>query len=244
YLPDDLQEPEAAHRGPGAAGAYDDPYAVAAEYNRRSQLHPQLQIHEVLQAQAQAQRSAAAALESAARAVTARAAQVAAARAPPPPPPPPPPASAPVAVPVPRGRRILEIRDPTTGTSLTSELEAARARAGAAGAAGSVEAEPAAALRVNPTQVEALTMVCCQVMGNHTAVTVAGASGHFQLNAFKPLIASALLRSIALLADACASFTTNLVEGLRADGKVLKRYVEQSLMLATALNPVIALRAS
>lgn len=93
--------------------------------------------------------------------------------------------------------------------------------------------------KVNPTQVEALTMVCCQVMGNHTAVTIAGSQGHFQLNAYKPLIISNVLRSGRLLADAMDSFRRFCVEGLEPNYAKLERNVDHCLMRVTALSPYI-----
>jgi len=93
--------------------------------------------------------------------------------------------------------------------------------------------------KVNPTQAEALTMVCSQVMGNHQAVTVAGASGHMELNVFKPVIAYNLLQSIRLLADAARSFTDRCLDGLEANTERIEGLVTQSLMLVTALAPVI-----
>eukprot|EP00198_Chlamydomonas_reinhardtii_P000616 XP_001689951.1 fumarate hydratase [Chlamydomonas reinhardtii] len=98
--------------------------------------------------------------------------------------------------------------------------------------------------KVNPTQVEALTMVCAQVMGNHMAVTVAGAGGQFELNTYKPLIAAALLRSVGLLADAAWSFSEHLVAGLEADGPRIAEHVRRSLMLVTVLNPIIGYEAA
>lgn len=93
--------------------------------------------------------------------------------------------------------------------------------------------------KVNPTQCEAITMVCAQVMGNHTAVTVAGSQGHFELNVFKPVIIYNVLQSIQLIADSCVSFTKNCVVGIEADEKRIKGLMENSLMLVTALNPHI-----
>jgi fumarate hydratase class II len=89
--------------------------------------------------------------------------------------------------------------------------------------------------KVNPTQCEALTMVCAQVMGNHLTITVAGASGHFELNVFKPVMIHALLQSIRLLADASASFADRCVAGIKADEARIAQLMEQSLMLVTAL---------
>jgi fumarate hydratase class II len=93
--------------------------------------------------------------------------------------------------------------------------------------------------KVNPTQSEAMTMVCAQVIGNDMAVAVGGATGHFELNVFKPLIVFNVLNSIRLLADACESFRENCVEGVKANTEQIKRHLENSLMLVTALNPVI-----
>ncbi|KAG2493644.1 hypothetical protein HYH03_008161 [Edaphochlamys debaryana] len=98
--------------------------------------------------------------------------------------------------------------------------------------------------KVNPTQVEALTMVCAQVMGHHTTVATAASLGHFQLNAFKPVIAAALLRSTRLLGDAVDSFTTRLLQGLAPDEPRIARHLRESLMLVTALNPVIGYEAA
>ena len=93
--------------------------------------------------------------------------------------------------------------------------------------------------KANPTQAEALTMVCAQVMGNHVTITVAGASGHLELNAYKPVMIYNLLQSIRLLGDAAASFADHCVSGIAANEQQLALYVERSLMLATALNPHI-----
>jgi len=93
--------------------------------------------------------------------------------------------------------------------------------------------------KVNPTQCEAMTMVCARVMGNHVTVTVAGASGQLELNVFKPVLIDCLLQSAALLADACESFRANCVEGIRANEPQLASYVHESLMLVTALSPHI-----
>jgi fumarate hydratase, class II len=93
--------------------------------------------------------------------------------------------------------------------------------------------------KVNPTQSEALTMVCCQVFGNHTTITVAASQGHFELNAFKPVIAHALLQSIGLLADGARSFADHCVAGIKADKRRIGDLVERSLMLVTALAPKI-----
>ncbi len=93
--------------------------------------------------------------------------------------------------------------------------------------------------KVNPTQAEALTMVCAQVMGNHTTVTVAGSQGHFELNVFKPVIALNILQSIRLLADASLSMNSNMIAGLKANREQITALMERSLMLVTALAPVI-----
>ncbi|XP_010482421.1 PREDICTED: fumarate hydratase 2, chloroplastic-like [Camelina sativa] len=104
------------------------------------------------------------------------------------------------------------------------------------------ENEPGSSImpgKVNPTQCEALTMVCAQVMGNHVAVTIGGSNGHFELNVFKPVIANALLHSIRLLADASASFEKNCVRGIKANRERISRLLHESLMLVTSLNPKI-----
>ncbi|KAF8387762.1 hypothetical protein HHK36_026417 [Tetracentron sinense] len=93
--------------------------------------------------------------------------------------------------------------------------------------------------KVNPTQCEALTMVCAQVMGNHVAITVGGSNGHFELNVYKPLIASGLLRSLRLLGDASASFEKNCVRGIQANCERISKLLHESLMLVTSLNPKI-----
>jgi len=90
--------------------------------------------------------------------------------------------------------------------------------------------------KVNPTQNEALTMVCAQVIGNDTAITVGGMNGHFQLNVFKPVMVSNLLQSARLIGDACVSFTKNAVIGIEVSEKDIKSNLENSLMLVTALN--------
>jgi len=104
------------------------------------------------------------------------------------------------------------------------------------------ENEPGSSImpgKVNPTQCESLTMVCTQVMGNHTTITVAGSQGNFELNVFKPVMIKNLLHSIRLLADGMRSFEKNLVEGLEADEKRIASIMKESLMLVTCLNPVI-----
>src|SRR6185436_5633075 len=101
------------------------------------------------------------------------------------------------------------------------------------------ENEPGSSImpgKVNPTQVEALTMVCVQVFGNHTTITMAGASGHLELNTFKPVMIYNLLQSIRLLGDAVQSFTEHCVSGITANTERIARLLEESLMLVTALN--------
>jgi fumarate hydratase class II len=93
--------------------------------------------------------------------------------------------------------------------------------------------------KVNPTQSEALTMVCAQVMGNDVAVSVGGAQGHYELNVFKPLMAANTIQSAQLLGDACVSFAVNCVEGIEPNHKRIDELVQNSLMLVTALNPKI-----
>jgi len=93
--------------------------------------------------------------------------------------------------------------------------------------------------KVNPTQCEAMTMVCAEVMGNNVAVTVAGAQGHFELNVFKPVMVYNVLRSIRLLSDASMSFTDNCVVGVEANTDQIDQLMKRSLMLVTALNPHI-----
>jgi fumarate hydratase class II len=93
--------------------------------------------------------------------------------------------------------------------------------------------------KVNPTQPEALTMVCAQVMGNDVAVSIGGATGHFELNVFKPVIAANVLQSARLLGDACVSFNDKCAEGIEPNEPVIKNHLENSLMLVTALNPHI-----
>lgn len=104
------------------------------------------------------------------------------------------------------------------------------------------ENEPGSSImpgKVNPTQSEAMTMVCAQVFGNDVAVNIGGASGNFELNVFKPVIIFNVLNSIRLISDACESFTDHCVVGIEANVDNIKKHVENSLMLVTALNPVI-----
>ena len=93
--------------------------------------------------------------------------------------------------------------------------------------------------KVNPTQAEALMMVAAQVMGNDVTVAIAGSSGHFELNVFKPVIAANVLQSARLLGDACASFATRCVSGITPNAAVIERHLDESLMLVTSLNPHI-----
>ena len=93
--------------------------------------------------------------------------------------------------------------------------------------------------KVNPTQSEAVTMVCAKVMGNHSGVTIAGSNGHFELNVFKPLIAENVLQSIDILSDSIKNFSNYCVKGLKADKKKIQHYLDNSLMLVTALVPKI-----
>ena len=93
--------------------------------------------------------------------------------------------------------------------------------------------------KVNPTQCEALTMVCCQVFGNNAAITAGASQGHFELNVYKPLLAHNMLHSIRILADAARSFTDNCVAGIKADEKRIGELMNRSLMLVTALAPTI-----
>jgi len=104
------------------------------------------------------------------------------------------------------------------------------------------ENEPGSSImpgKVNPTQSEALTMVCCQVMGNHVAVTVGGSNGHFELNVFRPMIIRNILHSCELIADASRSFAKNCMDGIEPNHKRIKELLDNSLMLVTALNPYI-----
>lgn len=104
------------------------------------------------------------------------------------------------------------------------------------------ENEPGSSImpgKVNPTQCEALTMVAAQVMGNHVTISVAGSNGHFELNAFKPVMIYNLLQSIRLLSDSCMAFTDKCVAGITANESRINQLLEESLMLVTALNPHI-----
>ncbi len=104
------------------------------------------------------------------------------------------------------------------------------------------ENEPGSSImpgKVNPTQCEAVTMVCAKVIGNHTGITVAGSHGHFELNVFKPLIAYNVLQSIDILSDSVKNFTLYCVNGIKPNKKKIKEHLENSLMLVTALAPKI-----
>jgi fumarate hydratase class II len=110
------------------------------------------------------------------------------------------------------------------------------------GEIGIPENEPGSSImpgKVNPTQCEALTMACCQVFGNDVAINLAGASGHFELNVFKPLIANAFLQSVRLLADAARSFDAHCARGIEPRRERIGELLQRSLMLVTALNPHI-----
>jgi len=93
--------------------------------------------------------------------------------------------------------------------------------------------------KVNPTQPEALTMVCAQVIGNDVAVSIGGATGHFELNVFKPVIAANVLQSALLIGDACVSFDEKCASGIEPNREIIRKHMENSLMLVTSLNPHI-----
>jgi len=102
------------------------------------------------------------------------------------------------------------------------------------------ENEPGSSImpgKVNPTQCEAVTMVCVKVIGNHNGITMAGSHGHFELNVFKPLIIHNLLQSIHIMSDSSKSFSNYCIKGLKADKKKIKEFLDNSLMLVTALSP-------
>lgn len=104
------------------------------------------------------------------------------------------------------------------------------------------ENEPGSSImpgKVNPTQCEAITMVCSQVMGNHVTITIAGSNGHFELNVFKPVIISNFLQSVELLGNSMVSFADNCVSGIKANKARIDQLMKESLMLVTALNPHI-----
>ena len=93
--------------------------------------------------------------------------------------------------------------------------------------------------KVNPTQCEAVTMVCVKVIGNHNGITMAGSHGHFELNVFKPLIIHNILQSIEIMSDSCKTFAMYCVKGIKADKKRIKKFLDNSLMIVTALAPRI-----
>jgi fumarate hydratase class II len=104
------------------------------------------------------------------------------------------------------------------------------------------ENEPGSSImpgKVNPTQCEAMTMVCLQVLGNDTAIAMAGTQGNFELNVYKPLIIHNFLHSLTLLSDACRTFTEHMIAGIKPNESQIRSYVEHSLMLVTALSPKI-----
>jgi fumarate hydratase class II len=104
------------------------------------------------------------------------------------------------------------------------------------------ENEPGSSImpgKVNPTQAEALTMACAQVMGNNVAITIAGSQGHMELNVFKPVMIYNLLQSIRLIGDASVSFTDNCVNGIEPNRKHIDELMRRSLMLVTALAPKV-----
>ena len=93
--------------------------------------------------------------------------------------------------------------------------------------------------KVNPTQCEAITMVCAQVIGNDTVISIGGMQGHYELNVFKPVLAANLIQSARLIGDACTSFEENCIRGIEPNNDNLKKNLENSLMLVTALNTKI-----
>ena len=104
------------------------------------------------------------------------------------------------------------------------------------------ENEPGSSImpgKINPTQCEAVTMVCVKVIGNHNGITMAGSHGHFELNVFKPLIIHNILQSINIMSDSSKGFANYCIKGLKADKKRIKFLLDNSLMLITALSPKI-----
>ena len=104
------------------------------------------------------------------------------------------------------------------------------------------ENEPGSSImpgKVNPTQCEAVTMVCVKVIGNHNGITMAGSHGHFELNVFKPLIIHNILQSINIMADSAKAFANYCIKDLKADEKRIKSLLDNSLMLVTSLSPII-----
>jgi len=101
------------------------------------------------------------------------------------------------------------------------------------------ENEPGSSImpgKVNPTQIEAMTMVCAQVIGNDAAISIGGMNGHFELNVYKPVMIYNFLQAARLIGDACVSFTDNMAVGIEPNLKAIEQNVENSLMLVTALN--------
>ena len=122
-----------------------------------------------------------------------------------------------------------------------------RVRAPASASCKIPENEPGSSImpgKINPTQCEAMTMVCVQVFGNDLSVAMANSQGHFQLNVFKPVILHNVLESIELLADACRSFDLYCARGIEPNLDRIRQHVEESLMLVTALNPHIGYEKS
>lgn len=104
------------------------------------------------------------------------------------------------------------------------------------------ENEPGSSImpgKVNPTQCEAMTMVCAQVQGNNVVITIGGTQGHFELNVFKPVMCASLLHSARLIGDVCESFSDKCVKGIKANHEKIHQLLHGSLMLVTALNPYI-----
>ena len=104
------------------------------------------------------------------------------------------------------------------------------------------ENEPGSSImpgKVNPTQCEAMTMICVQVLGNDAAIGFAGTQGNFELNVYKPVMIYNLVQSIRLLSDSCRSMTKNCISGIKVNKKKVEEYIEKSLMLVTALNQII-----
>ena len=109
------------------------------------------------------------------------------------------------------------------------------------------ENEPGSSImpgKINPTQCEAVTMVCVKVIGNHNGITMAGSNGHFELNVFKPLIIHNILQSIHIMADSSKAFSLYCVKGIKADKHKIKKLLDNSLMMVTALSPKIGYDAA
>tara|TARA_Y100000590_G_C15030621_1_gene754890 strand:- start:43 stop:570 length:528 start_codon:yes stop_codon:yes gene_type:complete len=104
------------------------------------------------------------------------------------------------------------------------------------------ENEPGSSImpgKINPTQCEAITMVCVKVIGNHNGITIAGSHGHFELNVFKPLIIHNILQSMHIMSDSTKNFAKYCIKGLKADKKKINKFLNNSLMLVTALAPKV-----